>query len=342
MVRIREGWAAGAAAWVIVLGLVCESALGREVKLVVRPQKALAEAGKYALLPPAASLIEGDAVPLYEKAAKALPDKKSDDLVRQYLKMKIDQMPMDQVEQLLKQHVESFKCVAQAIKCRQCNWPAWTPGAQVANLGEYRRLGSAIRLWARYEIAQENYEGAVLAMQIGFGMGRHSTQVPTLVQFLAGVSINAAMWTEVQEFVQSEEAPNLYAALAALPNPFTDVEKVIENEKKAAGFEPSVRISGKGFESKTPFDSVRVLAKRLDTDLAVLQGVEAIRSYAASHGGQLPQTLAEITEVSVPKDPVSGAAFRYSRTGATAVLESATPAGGDAKDVIRYEITVKN
>jgi hypothetical protein len=342
MARWGSTLVAAASLWLIALSPAGEPVFGREVKLVVRPQKMSAEVGKYALLPPAASLTEGDAVPLYEKAAKALPDKKSEDLVRQYLKMRIDQMPADQVEQLLKQYVESFRCVAQAVKCRQCNWPAWTPGAQVANLGEYRRLGFAIRLWARYEIAQENYEGAVLAMQIGLGMGRHSTQVPTLVQFLTGVMINAGMWTEVQEFVQSEEAPNLYAVLAALPNPFTDVEKVIENEKKAAGFEPSVRISGKGFESKTPFDSVRVLAKRLDTDLAALQGVEAIRSYAASHGGQLPQTLAEITEVPVPKDPVSGAAFRYTRTGATAVLESAVPPGGDAQDVTRYEITVKN
>ncbi len=89
-------------------------------------------------------------------------------------------------------------------------------------------------------------------------------------------------------------------------------------------------------------DRVRILAKRLDVNVAALQCVEAIRSYAASHGGQLPQTLAEITEVSVPKDPMSGAAFRYSRTGAAAVLESATPPGGDAKDVTRYEITVKN
>ena len=58
--------------------------------------------------------------------------------------------------------------------------------------------------------------------------------------------------------------------------------------------------------------------------------------------GQLPQTLAEVTEVSLPKDPMNGTAFRYTRTGATAVLESATPAGGGAKDVTRYEITVKN
>jgi len=93
---------------------------------------------------------------------------------------------------------------------------------------------------------------------------------------------------------------------------------------------------------KTLPERLGVLAKRFDRDLALLQSLEAIRSYAASHGGQLPQTLAEITEVSVPKDPMSDAAFRYTRTGATAVLESATPAGGGAKDVTRYEITVKN
>ncbi len=66
-----------------------------------------------------------------------------------------------------------------------------------------------------------------------------------------------------------------------------------------------------------------------------------IRLYTASHGGQLPRTLADLTEVSVPKDPVTGEAFRYTRTGATAVLESPAPAG-DEKGGLRYEIIVKN
>jgi hypothetical protein len=58
--------------------------------------------------------------------------------------------------------------------------------------------------------------------------------------------------------------------------------------------------------------------------------------------GQLPGTLAEITEVSVPAEPITGEAFRYERTGSTAVLESSIPAGGNEKDRIRYEIAVKN
>ena len=76
--------------------------------------------------------------------------------------------------------------------------------------------------------------------------------------------------------------------------------------------------------------------------MAILQSVEAIRSYAASHQRQLPQTLAEIAEVSVPQDPLSGQAFRYSRTGATAVLESPARPGGEKREELRYEIVVKN
>jgi hypothetical protein len=342
MARGSSTLVAATLVWVVGLGPAGVPAFGRDAKLVVRPQKMSAEIGKYTLLPPPASLTEGDAVPLYEKAVKALPGKAVSDQVQQWLRMPIEQLPIDPVGEALEQYIGSFRCVAQAIKCRECKWPAWTPGKLVANADEYPKLRSAIRLWARYEIAQENYEGAVLAMQIGFGMSRHFTQVPTLAQFATGVSINAMMCREVEEFLQAGEAPNLHAALAALPKPFTDVEKVIESEKQAGAAESSVRLSGAPFEKMTPSDGVRLLAKRLEVDLAALQCVEAIRSYAASYGGKLPPTLAEITEVSVPNDPMSGAAFRYARTGATAVLESALPARGEAKDVTRYEITVKN
>jgi hypothetical protein len=346
MERLRGSLMVGAATWVVLLSLVCQAALGRDAtKLAIRPQKVSAEAGKYSLLPPQASLIDGDAVPWYEKAAKTLPDKKSDDQIRQWLKMPIDQLPADQVEQTLTQYVESFKGVAKAIKCRDCNWPAWKPGTQVANAEEYHRLALGIRLWARLELSRGEYEGAVLAMQTGFGMARQFGQAPALAQLQFGVAIAGTSCREIEELVQMEGSPNLYSALAGFPKPFADVEKAIESEKKAAS-SPGLlgRLASRQSESvmKPAYDAMRAFVKRLDRDLAALQCIEAIRAYAASHGGQLPQTLAEITDVSVPKDPASGAAFRYSRTGTTAVLESPAPPGGEKREELRYEITVKN
>ena len=339
--------AAATLVWLVGLGLAGAPTFGRDVKLVVRPQKAAAEVGKYALFPAAASLTEGDAVPLYEKAVKALPGKALGDQVEKWVKMPVDQLPMDEAEKALAQCVESLKGAARAIKCRECKWPALASESRTANLQQYRDLTWAIRLWARYEIAQENYEGAVLALQTGFGMGQHLMQGPTLLEYLTAVGAASWVCRDIEEFVLAGEAPNLYAALAALPKPFTDVDRLIEEDKKAIGSEPPTGMTRAQFESaleRLPkqYEQVRIVAKRLETDLAALQCVEAIRSYAASHGGQLPQTLGDITEVTVPNDPMSGGAFRYTRTGATAVLESPAPAGTDAKDAIRYEITVKN
>jgi hypothetical protein len=48
---------------------------------------------------------------------------------------------------------------------------------------------------------------------------------------------------------------------------------------------------------------------RLQRRVAGLRCVEAIRLYAAGHDGKLPPTLAEITEVPLPIDPVTGKGF---------------------------------
>ncbi len=345
MVHFQESRAVGVVVWAVVLSLVGQTALGREVKLVICPQKTPAEPGKYSLLPPPASLIDGDAVPLYEKAVKVLPDKTKDDQIYQWLKMPADQLPADQVEQALKPYVESFKYAAQAVKCRQCTWPAWKPETALANVNDYRRLAFAIRLWARLEITQGECEGAMLPIQTGLGMARHMGQAPILIQLQVAVATANSIGGEIEQLVQREDSPNLYSSLAHLPRPFVDVEKAIEAERQATFSRFSgTFVSRERLESqmKPAHDRTRALVRRLDSDLAMLQCVEAIRSFAASHAGQLPQNLAEITEVSVPKDPLCGAAFRYQRTGATAVLESTVSPGGQKSDELRYQITVKN
>ena len=335
MVCICERWAVRAAVWAAVLGLVCASALGREAKLVICPQKASAEAGKHVLLLPVASLTDGEAAALYDKAVKLLPGKAAAEQVQQYVQMPIDQLPADQAQQVLKQYRESLRCATQAVKCRQCNWSAAeSEEKEVAGLRAFRELAYAIRLWARLEVARGEYEGAILALRTGFGMARHVGQTPTTMGCLYGIGATAGMIREVEQWVQMDDAPNLYAALAALPRPLVDVEKYIEGETGATS-------SLLPAQTKAEYDPLLVLGKRLDRDLAILQSVEAIRSYAASHKGQLPQTLAEITEVSVPQDPLRGQAFRYARTGATAVLESPAPPGGEKREELRYEITVK-
>jgi hypothetical protein len=71
----------------------------------------------------------------------------------------------------------------------------------------------------------------------------------------------------------------------------------------------------------------------LEHRIAVLRHVEALRMYAASHEGKLPDKLEGIG-VPLPPDPFTGKPFAYALTGGTAKL---TPGAG----VVRYEISLK-
>ncbi len=64
---------------------------------------------------------------------------------------------------------------------------------------------------------------------------------------------------------------------------------------------------------------------KLDRRVAALRVVEAVRLYAASHDGKLPEELSQITEVPVPDDPATGKPFEYRRDGAAAVLACRMP-----------------
>jgi len=86
---------------------------------------------------------------------------------------------------------------------------------------------------------------------------------------------------------------------------------------------------------------IAFLDARLKRDIAILRCVEAIRMYAADHDGKLPGSLAAITAVPVPLDPLYGQAFRYELAGGKAILESPVPPDGRPKDGLRYEITLR-
>jgi hypothetical protein len=75
---------------------------------------------------------------------------------------------------------------------------------------------------------------------------------------------------------------------------------------------------------------------RAERQVAALRVIEAVRMYAADHGGALPKSLDEISEVPVPTNPASGKAFVYRLEEKTAVLE--LPAADETDGNCRYEI----
>ena len=311
------------------------------VELTLYPAKAAEPAQTYRLLPSADKQTDADAVPLYEKAIQSVPTGIDLKRIQDWLKLPPDQLPQQQAEEVVQKHLESMRLLARAARCKVCKWPDWKPEDDIPDLGPYKQLAFVIRLWARLEISRRQYEGALAAMQTALGMARHLGQAPTFIQTLVGAATGGLVCREIEKFVQGKDSPNLYAALAELPEPLVEVEKAIENEK--ANLKDYNVLVRRQFEKQLEpaHDRARLIAKRLDNHVNALQVVEAIRHYAATHDGQLPQTLGDIKDMAVPNDLMSGKAFEYRRTATGAALQAAIPDGGNERDAVHYKIALK-
>ena len=319
----------------LILLFAVVTAHGQTVELTLHPAKVDETAQTYRLLVKTDKLTDGDATALYEKAIQLIPKGFNQKQIQEWFKRPIEQFPQQQAEAVIQKHLESLRLVARAVRCRDCHWPAWEPGTEPPDLSGYRELAFVIRLWARLEISRGQYKNAVIAFQTAFGMAKHHGQGPTIVQTLVGGSIGGMMGRELEQYVQGKDAPNLHAALADMPEPLVNMERAIEDERAHLKDQNALA------RMKTAFDRVRLNSARLDNHVNALQVVEAIRHYAATHDGQLPQALSDISDIEVPNDKISGKAFEYRRTASGATLKSAIPEGLKERHAIHYEIVLK-
>lgn len=85
-----------------------------------------------------------------------------------------------------------------------------------------------------------------------------------------------------------------------------------------------------------------VAKARLQRRIAALQVIEALRLYAAANNGNLPDTLADVRDVPIPIDPVTGAAFTYANEDGQGRLYGPPPPGESAnvRNTLLYEFTM--
>ena len=103
----------------------------------------------------------------------------------------------------------------------------------------------------------------------------------------------------------------------------------------------------KGFKTNLFFvfmpalSRISFLQARLDRNIALLRTIEAIRMFAADHSGRLPGSLAEITSVPIPADPVTGKDFLYDRIDARNARLEAPVSPAESRKRPVYELTIK-
>ncbi|HUW20395.1 MAG TPA: hypothetical protein VMW16_13945 [Sedimentisphaerales bacterium] len=311
------------------------------VELTLYPARAPEPKDKYRLLPKPEEMSDLDGVPLYEKAVESLPKNAKD--ISRWRGTPPQELPIKQVQAELKRFEPSLKLVEQAARCSKCKWPAVQTGAMPANLDKYRMIAPALALQARLDIAEKKYDRALHTMQTGLGMARHIADGPTLIHGLLGTAVGALVLKQAEQLIQAPDSPNLYWALESLPKPLIDLTKQMQDE--IANIEsqyrnPVTRMAMKR-QLEPAHERVRVLTKKLNRQVAALQCIEALRLHADAHDGKFPNQLSDVTEVSVPVDPLSGRPFVYRRTDSELVLEAVLPETARPEDALEYKLTLK-
>ncbi len=315
-------------------------------ELKLRPVKTSAKAQQLRLLPTTEELTDADAVPLYRQAIESLPDGYPRKKFSEWRTVHPDELPVAQVKSELEKLKPALDLITQATRCKTCNWPAVTPGQTspqvMDDLKKYREFAFILDVQVRLQMAEGQHDQAIETLKTSLAMAKHLGNAPTLIQGMVGISIGALSLKDVEQFIQSVNSPSLYWALQDLKFPLVDLTKTMDAEM--ANLENYNFIMRRQLRKnlEPAHDRIRVQMNYLDRKVATLECVEAIRLYTGAHEGKFADKLSDITEFSIPNDPVTNKPFIYSRTGSEAVIELQGTEGSDGKNAIKYVLTLRD
>src|SRR5258708_6082387 len=205
------------------------------IRLRVNPAAAPIPALKYKLLPELEDKTPGNAALLYLRAfspewySHGRPPGFTNPMVVDLLGTALVDFPKKDLNWLTR--YQTLKQLDKAARKETCDWEMTArvreEGANmlVPELQGFRELATLLALRHRLYLADDNIDQAVYTLQTGFSLGRDIGQAPTLINSLVGAAISHVMIGQVEELLKHSKCPNLYWALAYLPNPFIDFRK---------------------------------------------------------------------------------------------------------------------
>ncbi len=214
----------------------------KEVAVEITPAAVPKAALENPLLPPRLETTQGNAALLYLRAATMSANLKTElsefrKKLKQYLDSPTKDFPIEEARKDVAVFDNALGELRHAARRRQCEWqlPIEESGTQLyyvllPEMQALRDLARVLAVRIRIEIRDGHIDDAIDSLQTGFAMGRHVADAPFLINALVGVAVAEVTAERVLELAQSENSPNLYWSLTALPRPFIDMRQSLEFE----------------------------------------------------------------------------------------------------------------
>jgi hypothetical protein len=133
-----------------------------------------------------------------------------------------------------------LKIVDEAARCEHCNWDlakrireqgALVPLPEVQSL---RTIVNLLSLRSRLAMAEGRLDDALRDIETGLMTARRLSESPCLICTLVSGFLANIICVRLQEFVERDQAPNLYWAWTDLPHPFLDLRLPLQGARLMA------------------------------------------------------------------------------------------------------------
>ncbi|MGC3971462.1 MAG: hypothetical protein QM775_30215 [Pirellulales bacterium] len=212
----------------------------------VEPRPAL----KYQLLPKFIDCRSGNAAPRYGKAIiHRPPNPEFDTKVAKWLDLPASEFSKSETRKEVTESglTTTIDLLRLAARLESCDWELplheqMPYSILLPEVQDMRRMSGYVALQARLQLAEKKFAEAIDTLSVGYAMGRHVAQGPTLINGLVGLVIAGRMDKVALEMAQTPEAPSLFWAATFQPRPLVDVRPGLEGEMYSLvlGF-PSLR-----------------------------------------------------------------------------------------------------
>jgi hypothetical protein len=214
------------------------------VKVTVAAGKAAPRALRYPLLPEPLDQTPGNAALLWLRAARAAAGPAGKMTEKQHEEWVGGDKPLKDLSRVeIRKFLDTARTALlladRAARCERCDWdqgPLTFQNVQsfldpmLEDVQGLRALASLLSVQFRLQLIEGDYDGAARTIQTGLTLGRQLGQGPTMIQSLVGIAITGIAVGQIEQWVSTPGAPNLYWSLTALPTPLIDVRSSIRYE----------------------------------------------------------------------------------------------------------------
>jgi hypothetical protein len=207
--------------------------------LVLSPAAEPVPALKYQLLPGLDDQLAGNGAIDYERLfgpffRRAPSQSWTEKRLNAWIELPPDKLPEKDVDEALKVYAPLFTGLELAARRSTCEWQLPLKeqafATHITAFQDLREAAKALALQARLQISRDDLDGALTSMRTIFKMSRDCNHGDLLVTTLIACATASTNAENLEAFVQRPKAPNLYWALTALPTPFLDSRRAVDNE----------------------------------------------------------------------------------------------------------------